>query len=309
MRFLFWNLASEFRGFQTESPLAGASARTISLIDYRVRARETFAAANQRKIPKFLNLYEDVPARTRSHNEYLQVLAELGIVGIALIGWLLAGIGTLLFSPRRKQVSLLSLASMAGMFAFLVSSSASSYSFRVPANGVCFFFILALAAHGFLQKEKSNAENPNEVYFQPLNPAFIGCSLLICIALLIFSAVRGTSLMYLETALESSEPAEAEANYQKALALDSREPLFNYYYGLHLYGGKRTAEAVPPNSICDQSRHCDFGQLFQSGGGADAFAINTVEAEQTLTESLRVYPNSVFLRTAYAAFLGEKRAQ
>ena len=293
-RFLVWGVSLE--AFKLK-PLQGIGADNF-VIDYR-DALESYAVSNQQN--KLLEVNQDVIAE-RSHNEYLQILAELGIVGIALIGWLLAGIGTLLFSPRRKQVSLLSLASMAGMFAFLVSSLASSYSFRVPANGVCFFFLLALAAHGFLQKEKSNAENRNAVYFQPLSPAFIGCSLLICIALLIFSAVRGTSLMYLETALESSEPAEAEANYQKALALDGREPLFNYYYGLHLYGEKRTVEAVPRIRFAINHGIATSVNYFNLAA-AQMLSNQHVEAEKTLTESLRVYPNSVFLRTAYAAFL------
>ncbi len=299
VRFLYWELALEM--FK-QNPVIGVGADNFSN-DYNF-ARKSFVEANAEDSK--VSLYENVlPERT--HNEYLQILAELGIVGILLFGWFLLGIGGFLFSVRRRKVSVLSLAALAGIFAFFVSSLASSYSFRVPANGVCFFFLLALAANEFFKKEKSETaieenEKKYEFDFWKLKPALIGGGLLIGGAMLIFSAVRGTSLMYLQAALDSSDKTAAEANYQKAIALDNREPLFRYYYGAFLYNQKRADEAVP-HIRWAVNKGISTSINYFNLAAAQTISRQTAEAEQTFAEALRVYPRSVFLRTAYASFL------
>jgi O-antigen ligase len=297
-RFLVWGITLE--AFK-QKPVQGIGADNF-VVDYR-NAQENYANLNPEN--KLLDIDQQVIAE-RSHNEYLQILAELGAVGAILFVWLLVGIGTFLFSIRRRQVSLLSLASLAGIFAFLVSSLTSSYSFRVPANGVCFFFLLALAANEFLKKRNSETATVGnyDFNFLKLKPVFIGCGLIICSAMLIFSAIRGMSLMYLQMAFNSSDKSEVESNFQKAIALDSQEPLFKYYYGLHLYNKKRTTEAVPQIRFAI-NKGISTSISYFSLASAQILARQNAEGEQTFAESLRVFPRSIFLRTAYAAFLEE----
>lgn len=298
IRLLYWEIALEsFR----QHPFAGSGADNFS-DDYNA-ARKKFADKNTGNSK--INLYSEILPE-RAHNEYLQILAELGIVGGLIFGWLLCGIGSFLFALRGKTVSLLSLASLAGMAAFLVSSLASSYSFRVPANGVCFFFLLAIAADGIFKNRALAAESERKYDFDflKLKPALIGCGLLIGGAMLIFSAVRGISLMYLQAALESSEKIEAEINYQKAIAWDDQEPLFKYYYGVHLYNDKRADEAIPQIRFA-VDRGISTSINYFSLAAAQTVARQNVEAEKTFAEALRVFPRSVFLRTAYSAFLKE----
>ena len=295
-RFYVWGISLE--SFKRK-PIQGVGADNF-VVDYR-NAQEDYANSNPQN--KLLNLDQMFIAE-RSHNEYLQILSELGIVGITIFSWLLIGTGIFLLSFRRKKVSLPALASVAGIFAFLVSSLTSSYSFRVPVNGTCFFFLLALLISECLKTqpaEKTAKEKSNLGFFK-VNPLLAGCGLLICSTMLLFSAVRGVSLMYLITALETSEKAESEKNYQNAMVLDNQEPLIKYYYGQHLYRNNYADEAVPQLRFAI-NRGISTPVSYFDLVSAQITAHQNKEAEQTLVEALRVYPRSVFLQTAYASFL------
>ena len=300
VRLLFWEIALE--SFK-QSPVSGVGADNFA-INYE-NARRSHAEANPEN-PQ-TSLYENyLPERT--HNEYLQVLSELGVVGIFIFGWLLFGILRFAFSLRKKSVTLLSIASFAGIAAFLVSSIASSYSFRVPANGLCFFFLLALLVQSSkfkVQSSKSNSLLNLKLETWNLKPIVAAFGVIICSAMMIFSAMRGASLMYLQMAFEAKEKSEAENYYRKAIALDDQDGAINYYYGLHLVDAKDADKGVS---------HLRFGIDEGVATSAAYFRLYTAQtsafrredAERTLLESLRVYPRSVFLRTAYAAHLKEK---
>jgi O-antigen ligase/Tfp pilus assembly protein PilF len=295
-RFLFWGIALE--AFK-KSPFLGVGADNYASA-YGL-ARESFSAKNQEN--KLIEINEDVLAE-RAHNEYLQILSELGIVGIIFFLWLLLGIARLFFSSREKPKSLLQVAALAGIIAFLVSSLASSYSFRVPANGLCFFFVLAIAVGSSklkVQSSKFSSLLNFELRTLNLKPALTVFGLIICASMLAFSAVRGVSLMYLQFAL-NSEKDESEQYFQKAIALDVQESSFRYYYGLHLYNTERVDEALPQMRFAINKGFATSITYFNLAS-AQMISKREDEAERTLAEALRIYPRSVFLRTAYAAFL------
>jgi Tfp pilus assembly protein PilF len=123
--------------------------------------------------------------------------------------------------------------------------------------------------------------------------------------MLIFSAVRGTSLMYLQFALNSTEETEAEQYFQKAIALDAQDASIRYYYGLQLYVWERPAEAIPQMRLAIDKGFAVSVSYFNLAS-AQIVSKKSVEAEKTFIEALKIYPRSVFLRTAYAAFLKEK---
>lgn len=291
-RVLFWAVAlEEFKSV----PLAGVGADNYSTV-YGT-ARESFSAKNPEN--KLLEINEDVLAE-RAHNEYLQILSELGIVGACLFAWLLGGAAYLFLSLRRKRVTFLSIAAIAGISAFLISSLASSYSFRVPANGLCFFFLLALAAKSSRFKVQSSKFS----FSLNLKPALSAFGTIICAAMLVFSSVRGVSLMYLQFALSSTEETQAGRYYQKAIALDSQEGLFRYYYGLELYNRTRAVEAVPQMRMAIKKGFATSISYFHLAS-AQIVSKQTFDAEQTFAEGLQIYPRSIFLRTAFASFLME----
>ena len=295
LRFLYWGISLEL--FK-QNPLLGVGADNY-LSNYKT-AREEFSTLNDEN--KILEIHEDIlPERT--HNEYLQILSELGVVGIALFIWMIGGIFYLFLSMRKNRVSLLSIASLSGITAFLISSLASSYSFRVPANGLCFFFMLALGAQS-LMKERQAAERNSILDFPKLKPHFVVFGLIICSAMLIFSAVRGVSLMYLAKSLNTSDKAEAEENILKAIALDKEDGSFRFYYGSQLYIQSLTEESIPQMRLAIDQGIATSNAYFTLAT-AQIISDRNVEAEETFNEALRVYPRSVFLRTAYASFLGK----
>ena len=295
VRILFWEIALE--NFK-ENPLLGVGGDNF-VTNYKT-ARENYS---QSHLDNANNEFYEGLLPERTHNEYLQILSELGIVGIFFFGWLLFGISRIAVLIIRKSFSLLSIAAFAGIVAFLVSSIASSYSFRVPANGICFFFVLALAASRLRQKQRESEEERHFKFdFLKLKHIFVG--LIICSAMLTFSAVRGVSLMYLQESLSSSEKNEAERSIQKAIALDRQEPLFRYYYGMQLLNWERSEEAIPQMRFAIDKGISTSISYF-SLASAQIIAHKDNEAEQTFTEALRVYPRSAFLRTAYSSFLIE----
>ncbi|MGI8641549.1 MAG: O-antigen ligase family protein [Pyrinomonadaceae bacterium] len=295
-RYMVWGMT--FEAFK-QTPFKGMGADNF-VVDYRT-IRENYSTLDLEN--KLLET-DGIILPERTHNEYLQILSELGLVGAIFFGWFLFGIAWLFISIRKKSVSLLSIASFAGMCAFLISSLASSYSFRVPANGVCFFFMLALATQGLRKEKEATKERQFNFDFIKLKPVFVGFGMTICVLMLIFSAVRGVSLMYLQFALSSSEESEAKQNYQKAIAFDNQDGLFRYYYGLQLYNWKSPEEAIPQMRFAIDKGIATSISYFNLAS-AQIVARQTNEAEQTFIESLRVYPRSVFLRTAYASFLKE----
>jgi len=294
-RLLFWGFALE--SFK-QNPITGVGADNYGTT-YKT-ARENYSAQNSDN--KIIEGCEELLVE-RAHNEYLQILGELGIVGGVFFAWLLGGIAYLFFSLRPKRASLLSIASLVGIFAFLISSLASSYSFRVPANGLCFIFLLALAVKEW--RVESGELRIGRFYSQlsTLNSQLV-FGLIICAAMLVFSGVRGASLMYLQFALTSSEDAQAEQYFQKAIALDGQDGMFRYYYGVTLFNGERAEEAIPQLRLAIEKGTATSISYFHLAS-AQIVSHKPFEAEQTFTEALRVYPRSVFLRTAFATFLTE----
>lgn len=292
VRYLYWGIALET--FKS-NPLKGVGADNF--VSVYKSGRENYSALDTEN--KLLEIDREVLPE-RAHNEFLQILSELGAVGFALFFWLLIGIVYLFLSIKKERRSLLTLASFAGIAGFLVCSLASAYSFRVAANGLCFFFMLALGAQGLVRKD-SGDDSKGKSYL-------ITFGLIICLAMLVFSGVRGWSLMYLAKAQSTSDQTEAENYLQKAIALDSRDAMFRFYYGARLYNQKRFDESLlhlrfaKDNGIANSPNY----YLLLT---AQVLSGNNAEAETTFRESLRVFPRSVFLRTAFASYLEKNGKQ
>lgn len=83
-----------------------------------------------------------------AHNDYLETLTSGGIVSLVLIGWFLATVlRQILIVLRRRRDSYsvyLTLGSLAGILAIILHS-VTDFNFQNGANGLYFFFLLALA--------------------------------------------------------------------------------------------------------------------------------------------------------------------
>ncbi|MBS1793860.1 MAG: O-antigen ligase family protein [Acidobacteria bacterium] len=302
VRFLFWRIA--VRSFR-DHPLTGIGADNFTPA-YRT-TRDRYVATHRRD-PKLIHYEAILPER--AHNEYLQILAELGAPGFFLFAAFLAGILWLFLRRRKRSVSLVALAAAAGMTAFLVSSAVSSYSFRVPANGVCFFFLLALftkefgiSDFGLRISDDEGADKHSPAFYQNAVRRYLpAAAVVVCAAMLVFSGVRGAALYYVWEGSSQIELDAARPAYEKALALDGDDGGAHFVFGQRLFLKGAADEAVPHlRKAIDRGVATTVSYYYLAA--AEIYGGRAADAEQTFLEGLRLYPRSVFLRTAYAAFL------
>lgn len=280
-------------------PVIGVGADNFGLEANKYRA--AYAAKN----PDNGNLAQaesDIPER--AHNEYLQIMAELGFVGGAIFLWLLGGVGVMVFRAfkRRRTISLFPIAALLGIVIFLTSSLVTSYSFRLIQNGFVFFFVLAVAAKLLLK------DNVGDKCVTPLNLSRTqlrlgyAVGIVACCLLMAYSAVRVTSVMYATKADHTANLNEAIPFYKTAMQLDDENPEAPYFLGLRLVDNGRYSAAVPflEDSIrIGKARSADFSFL----ATAQLLAGDPAGAERTFAAASALYPRSPFVLTRYAALL------
>jgi O-antigen ligase len=236
--------------------------------------------------PDIENAENELPER--SHNEFVQILAELGIVGAAIMALLLIGIGIFGIRIFRKDVPLVAFAAVFGIGGFFVSSLVSSYSFRFVQNGLVFFFVLAVAV-GHLRTEKNIDLSRRTVGVL----CVIGLAL--CLAFAGYSGIRAASAYYASAATKASDYSAAHSLLETSRSLDNENPQAYNIEGMWLFQEKRFSEAVPY-----LERGIDIGQAttteFSYLVSSEILADDLNAAETTLREAIRLYPRSVFLQ-------------
>src|SRR6185503_4024137 len=151
--------------------------------------REIYGAGNPDEV-NLVNAEDQIPSH--AHNEFLQIVAELGVVGGAIFAWLLVGMAVMAFRAIRRIGSgqLDAAAAVLGLGMFLISSLVSAYSFRVMQNGIVFFFVLAFAVVKIFQSHRSS-EPETRVTIAPRQARFaFAFGIVICVGLTIYSSVR-----------------------------------------------------------------------------------------------------------------------
>lgn len=238
----------------------------------------------------------------RAHNEFLQIAAELGLVGIVIFSWFLFGIAVMGFRLLKNfsSSSPYAIAAVMGIGVFLVSSLVTSYSFRLIQNGFVFFFVLAVAAK-LLLKTKNAEPGVSGISNARLRWALAaGC--LACISLAGFSFIRVSSTAVTQQANQTASIDDALPIYRRAMSIDATNPEAPYFLGLRLIEAKRYGDAVPylKDSIkIGKARSTDFSFL----ATAQVLSGDVPGAEKTFAEAAALYPRSVFVLTRYAALL------
>lgn len=289
-RILLWGLAVE--GFERR-PLIGIGAGNF-FTDYKL-LRESLSTSNPND--PILEMNEALIPE-RAHNEYLQILAELGIVGALLFGWLLAGIAYMFWLAYKKKASLLTIGALSGIVAFLFASGASSYSFRFAANGICFFFLLAIASHELFRSEAKAGTAPTRKFIPVLG-------VIISVSMIAFCLVRAKSIWHMTNAINAQDENVRTEEIESAIAIDPSEPMFRFNYGQWLQQSGRYDAAISQMRLAIDNGLADSTSFFRLAA-TELESGRAVDAEKTFVQALRVYPRSVFLRTAYAAFLKRK---
>lgn len=296
-RFLFWGVGLEMA---LAHPLLGVGGNNYEVAYPTARAR--FSAKHPNS--SLVGLNEHL-LTVYAHNEYVQLISELGVIGFLLfVLFSLLLVATLWRALKQRSQFIPALGAGGAMLAFAVSSGASGSSFRYFGGGLIFFFAAAILGRIAAGAQTSSADKPKKhIYLagrlQRVVPLSL-CALMFLTTCVLGAQGAGTVLHGLAQA--SVEPAEAEGYYQYSLRIYPASPATHFGYGIWLYNHRRGADAIPylthavengfNSSLC-------YGYL---AGAADS-AGDSAMAERTLAAAARVYPASVFLLVRHAVAL------
>lgn len=303
VRFLFAGVGKEMF---FEHKLIGVGADNFGLEFNKYRAVFSENAANKGSAQQ-----QEEYLPERAHNEYLQILAELGIVGGIIILWFLGGIAKLglteIVKKRFERGNILTHSAIGGIAAFLVSSLFSSFSFRLMQNGLVFFFLLAILLRNFAVKR--NQDRQKRLFITPpLKMAFGLTALTACLSLTVFSSLKAASQYFVYQAEGQKNFEKAESYYRTAILLDPANASADFLYGLRLLdeGNYQTsAEQLEQAVRKGVNDSVSYSYLIS----AQTLADHPQQALKTASEAVRIFPYSVFIRVRYAALLNAAREQ
>lgn len=302
MRTFTWSVGLQMA---SRNWLTGVGADNFGIAFNRARADY---ALNVPNINTAEIIAEDVIVE-RAHNEFLQVFAELGIIGILLFAAVFSVFGFMVFGRLRHNKYVLSpvlWASVAGMTAFFASSFVSSFSFRAIQNGIVFFLIFAIAINETVKMQKDGRENvpriANTRWPKPLTAVCVVCATL----MLIYCGTKFVAEYYVYQAERTAEFDLADKRYRTALRFDPDNASAYYFVGFRHAGKEdyKTAAALLREGI---DRGLGVSLTYSLLAKYQMLAGDTDAAEYSLTEAIGIFPNSVFLRVRYAIFLEETR--
>jgi O-antigen ligase len=295
VRFLFWGVGMEML---RAHPLRGVGANNYDASFSKARAE--FAARHPES--PLVGLNEQLLA-VYAHNEYVQILAELGLTGLLLFAlFALALADAFRRALRHTTAALPALGAGAGMLAMAISSGASASSYRYLGGGLVFFFAAAIIAGAAGARRIADGNAPSVRLTHRWRLAAVYCSLALTILMTYGFASRATGATLHALAQSNADPETSERLYRASLGWDASSAQTHYSFGSWLYAQGRAAEGLPHlryavsgglnSSLC-------YAQL----AGAETLAGDTEAAERTLAEAARAYPRSVFLRVRHAAAL------
>jgi O-antigen ligase len=263
--------------------------------------RKAYGAANPDDID--LSTAEaEIPSH--AHNEFLQIAAELGVVGVAIFCWLLIGLIILGIRAlqRVRSGSLYPAAAILGLGMFLASSLVSSYSFRVMQNGIVFFFVLAVAAT-FLAGSRKNEKSTASVAFSPTTLRFAAATAIVaCVGLLVYTAVRLSSVIITARANQTQSVQDALPLYELAMMLDDENPDARHNLGMRIFRGRGYARSVPyleSAILIGRAPSAELSYL----ATAQSLSGDPAAAEATMKMASELYPRSPFVLTRYSTLL------
>jgi O-antigen ligase len=238
-----------------------------------------------------------------AHNEYLQMLGELGAVGLALFVAFCCGLVWAAWRALRVSSSPLAPGAVAALAVFAVSSGASSISFRWFGSGLMFFFAAALVARLAAGGGRVREESAASVGFNPSH-ASQRYALGLCLSLLLLAAmcVQATNVLLLAGAQATADMGRADKLFRSALSLNPLDAATHYNYGVWLAARGRDGEAVPHMRYA-LSRGFHSSTCYEYLAGAETNAGDAAATERTLAEGVRVYPRSVLMRAHHSIAL------
>lgn len=298
VRFLFWGIGLEM---WREHKIFGVGAN-----NYDVAYPEARAQFSARHADSDLIAMDEEMLVERAHNEYVQILAELGIVGFTLFALFAASLIVVAWRALRRSTSPLALGGVCSMAAFALSSGASSASFRWMGGGLLFFFAAALVSH--FSTDGKQVEAAQESVNLKRVPALARPATLLALAfsiLMLFCTGSQAASSFFQGMLPSAQDKpRVDQLFKQALAANPLDARTHFNYGFWLYLDRRASDAVPHLRFAVE-RGFNASVCYAYLAAAEAGAGDLQAAERTLAMASRVYPRSVFLRVRHASALME----
>jgi tetratricopeptide (TPR) repeat protein len=295
VRLLCWAVGLEML---RDRPLTGVGAGNYDTAYPDARAR--FAAEHPGS--RLVALSEEMLVE-RTHNEYIQILAELGATGFALFLLFCVALIAAAWRVLRRARSPLALGGVCSLAVFALSSGASSVSFRWTGSGLIFFFAAALVMR-FSARDAGTVKRRIV-----LAPAFARAALVSALALslliLFGRGAQATNAFLQNMAAAAADKGRAEQLFERALAWNPLDAAAHFNYGMWLYMKKRAPQEAVPHLRYSVARGYNSSVCYAYLAAAEAGAGDMSAAERTLSEAVSVYPLSVFLRVRHAAALAE----
>lgn len=302
-RFLFWGVGLEML---RANPLLGVGANNYEAAFPEARAR----FAERHPDSPLVSMTEQLLV-VYAHNEYVQLAAELGVIGLALFALFAAALAyTFLRALRHPTKALPALGAGAGMLAFAISSGASASSFRYFGGGLLFFFAASVVARVAASVNTPLAEardsSPTPTSSLSLSPrarrALVHSALAASLAATCCVGLHAAGTLLHGVAQTSADPARAERLYKASLAADGWSAQPHFGYGSWLYAQGRAADSLPHLRYA-VARGLNSSPCFARLAAAEGEAGDAEAAERTLALAVRAYPRSVFLRVRHALAL------
>ncbi|HEX8719024.1 MAG TPA: O-antigen ligase family protein [Pyrinomonadaceae bacterium] len=299
-RFLYWGAALEM---WRARPLSGVGAG-----GYGAALPDARAAFAGRHPGSTLTGVNEKFLSSEAHNEYLQMLAELGAVGFGLFAAFCAALVRAAWRALRVSRGPLVPGAVASLAVFAVSSGASAVSFRWMGSGLIFFFAAALVARrascdgadAGRESEKSSS-SPARLCDALTRPApALGLALALLVASVM--AAQAVSVQLAAAAQMSADASRAEGLFRAALSVNRLNPATRYQFGTWLFHRGRERDALPHLRYAVE-RGYNTSTCFAYLAAAEAGAGDEAAAERTLRRAVEVFPRSVFLRARHAAAL------
>jgi O-antigen ligase len=297
-RLLFWGVGLEML---RAHPLLGVGGNNYEVAFAEARAR--FSARHPGS--PLVGMNEDLLA-VYAHNEYVQMLAELGTVGLLLFVFLSCLlVVAFLRALKHPSQALVVLGCAGGMLAFAVSSGASASSFRYFGGGLVFFFAAAFITNAARHAAGRDARPTSAALCARVLVARRGaavCGLGLALTMTLAFNVQAASSLLCGMAEASADAARAESLYLSSLRLQGGSAPAHFNYGMWLSHNGRAADSLPHLRFA-VTRGLNSTLCYSYLAGAEEGSGDTAAAERTLAAAVGVYPRSVFLRVRHASAL------
>lgn len=249
-----------------------------------------------------------------AHNEYLQIFAELGLVGLLLFIAFWYGVGRRLWRARRSEEAVWVIGALGGLLAFAVSSGMSAFSFRYAPGTIIAACVAAIGCAAVRRGEVA-AATPAPSVKLPRWAVIGGLTLLTIVGLAtilrsrdVLASQKAQSQIDFRFSLESTAINESLIRrYEQALLIDPENSGAHLGLGLLLYQMKRPAEAIPHAEFALQhSYNRPYAYLLLAF--AHEATGDPARAQQIVAQCLASYPRSLVTR-AYNIELLQKMSK